>query len=115
MLRMTERRLEAANAALQAEVAARIESELEIRRERDMAQRYLDVAGVMILTLNDGGFVTLINNRGCAILGYDGPGRRYWARTGSTVSSPSRTVDAAVSPALRTAAKWRSISRNTRS
>jgi two-component system, LuxR family, sensor kinase FixL len=74
MLRMTERRLEAANAALQAEVAARIHSEQEIRKERDTAQRYLDVAGVMILTLNADGVVTLINNRGCAILGHDGPG-----------------------------------------
>jgi two-component system, LuxR family, sensor kinase FixL len=73
MLRTTERRLEAANAALQAEVAARIHSEQEIRKERDTAQRYLDVAGVMILTLNADGVVTLINNRGCAILGYDGP------------------------------------------
>jgi PAS domain S-box-containing protein len=73
MLRMTERRLEAANAALQAEVAARIQSEQEIRRERDTAQRYLDVAGVMILTLDADGIVTLINNRGCAILGYDQP------------------------------------------
>ena len=73
MLRMTERRLEAANAALQAEVAARIQSEQEIRRERDTAQGYLDVAGVMILSLNADGVVTLINNRGCAILGHDGP------------------------------------------
>jgi two-component system sensor kinase FixL len=73
MLRMTERRLEAANAALQAEVAARIQSEQEIRKERDTAQRYLDVAGVMILTLSAEGIVTLINNRGCAILGHDKP------------------------------------------
>ena len=73
MLMMTERRLEAANAALQAEVAARIQSEQEIRRERDTAQGYLDVAGVMILSLNADGVVTLINNRGCAILGHDTP------------------------------------------
>jgi len=73
MLMMTERRLEKANAALQAEVAARIQSEQEIRRERDTAQGYLDVAGVMILSLNADGVVTLINNRGCAILGHDGP------------------------------------------
>jgi two-component system sensor kinase FixL len=72
MLMMTERRLEATNAALQAEVAARIQSEQEIRRERDTAQGYLDVAGVMILSLNADGVVTLINNRGRAILGHDG-------------------------------------------
>jgi two-component system sensor kinase FixL len=72
-LRSTERRLEAANHALQTEVAARVRSEQEIRRERDMAQRYLDVAGVMILSLDRDGFVTLINSRGCAILQYAGP------------------------------------------
>src|SRR6202012_4686496 len=66
MLRMTERRLEAANAALQAEVAARIPSGGGIRR-------YLRVAGVMILPLNANGIVKLINKRVCAILGYDRP------------------------------------------
>ncbi len=48
-------------------------TEQRIRRERDTAQSYLDVAGVMILSLNAGGAVTLINKRGCAILGFDGP------------------------------------------
>jgi len=48
-------------------------TEQEIRRERDTAQSYLDVAGVMILSLNADGVVTLINRRGCAILGYDRP------------------------------------------
>jgi PAS domain S-box-containing protein len=72
-LMTTERRLEAANAALQAEITARIQSEQVVRRERDTAQSYLDIAGVMILSLNADGVVSLINNRGCAILGYDGP------------------------------------------
>jgi two-component system sensor kinase FixL len=48
-------------------------TEQEIRRERDTAQNYLDVAGVMILSLDADGVVTLINRRGCAILGYESP------------------------------------------
>ncbi|RJQ52587.1 MAG: PAS domain S-box protein [Nitrospiraceae bacterium] len=38
--------------------------------ERDRAQNYLDVAGVMLLALNTKGNVTLINRKGCEILGY---------------------------------------------
>jgi PAS domain S-box-containing protein len=43
----------------------------QIIQERDTAQRYLDVAGVMILALDVAGNITLINRRGCNILGYD--------------------------------------------
>jgi two-component system NtrC family sensor kinase len=39
--------------------------------ERDMAQNYLDVASVMLIALNATGHVTLINKKGCEILGYD--------------------------------------------
>jgi PAS domain S-box-containing protein len=41
-----------------------------IRAERDLAQRYLDVAGVMIAVIDRAGTVTLINRRGAEILGY---------------------------------------------
>jgi PAS domain S-box-containing protein len=49
-------------------------SELALIRERDIAQRYLDVAGVMILVLNSDATVRLINRHGCRILGYADPG-----------------------------------------
>ncbi len=39
--------------------------------ERDMAQKYLDVAGVMIVALNSDQSVALINRKGCEILGYN--------------------------------------------
>lgn len=39
-------------------------------KERDLAQNYLDVAGVMLLVLDDQGKVTLINREGLNILGY---------------------------------------------
>jgi len=44
--------------------------EEEIRKERDRLQKYLDVAGVIIVTLNKQGEITLINRKGCEILGY---------------------------------------------
>ena len=62
------------------DVTGRKRAEEELRqsqwlaiRERDTAQRYLDIAGVMILVLNADETVALINRQGCRILGYDGP------------------------------------------
>ncbi len=42
----------------------------EILRERDQAQNYLDVAGVMFLVLDNEKHIKLINKKGCEILGY---------------------------------------------
>ena len=42
-----------------------------LRRERDKAQQYLDLAGVMFVTLNKEGEIILINRKGCQILGYE--------------------------------------------
>jgi PAS domain S-box-containing protein len=62
------------------DVTGRKRAEEELRqsqalamRERDTAQRYLDIAGVMILVLNADETVALINRQGCRILGYDSP------------------------------------------
>lgn len=44
--------------------------ELELQQERERAARYLEIAGAAILVLNRQGQVTLINRRGCEILGY---------------------------------------------
>jgi two-component system, LuxR family, sensor kinase FixL len=41
-----------------------------LRRERDRAQLYLDLAEVMLLALDAAGHITLINRKGCEILGY---------------------------------------------
>ncbi|MBI4682543.1 MAG: PAS domain-containing sensor histidine kinase [Nitrospirae bacterium] len=41
-----------------------------LRKQRDMAQNYLDITGTAILALNANGEVTLINKKGCKILGY---------------------------------------------
>ena len=42
----------------------------KLREERDKAQQYLSVARVMIVALNSEGDITLINKRGCEVLGY---------------------------------------------
>ena len=40
-----------------------------LRKERDRAQNYLDIAGVMIVAMDTDQRVTMINRRGCEILG----------------------------------------------
>jgi len=44
--------------------------EQKLQEERDRAQMYLDVAGVMLVALDSYGNVSLINRMGCEILGY---------------------------------------------
>lgn len=41
-----------------------------LKREKERAEKYLDVAGVMLATLNADETITLINKRGCDILHY---------------------------------------------
>lgn len=57
-------------ASLQRELEERIRIEAALRREKEVAQSYLDVAGVMLLVLNTDGAVRLINRKGCELLGY---------------------------------------------
>ena len=54
---------------LQADESRRVEQML--RAERDRAQRYLDVAGTMIVVLDAEARVLLLNRKGCAVLGRD--------------------------------------------
>ena len=42
----------------------------KLRQERNKAQQYLNIAGVIIVAINDKGVVTLINKKGCDVLGY---------------------------------------------
>ena len=41
-----------------------------LRKEKDKIQTYLDIAGVMFIALDSNQTVTLINQKGCEILGY---------------------------------------------
>ncbi len=45
-------------------------AEQALRQERDRAQKYLDIAGVMILASDAAGDVVLMNQKGCEVLGY---------------------------------------------
>lgn len=42
----------------------------KLREERNKAQQYLNIAGVIIVAINDEGIVSLINRKGCEVLGY---------------------------------------------
>jgi PAS domain S-box-containing protein len=60
-------RIGKAHRVLEARVLERTE---ELASERDTAQRYLDIAGVMLMVLDRAGRIVLINRRGADILGH---------------------------------------------
>jgi len=45
-------------------------AERSLQEERDRAQRYLEIAGVILVVLNSDQTVQLINKKGCEVLGY---------------------------------------------
>jgi PAS domain S-box-containing protein len=53
------------------DITIRKQIENSLREERDRFQNYLDVAGIIILTTDMDGNVSLINHAGCEILGYE--------------------------------------------
>ncbi len=53
------------------DISKRKLAEEELRREREKAQRYLDVAEVMLVAINENEEITMINKKGCTLLGYD--------------------------------------------
>jgi len=52
------------------DITERKRAEQLLRKERDRAQKYLDVAGVMLIAIDSEQRVGLINKKGCEILGY---------------------------------------------
>lgn len=58
-------------AVVLSDITERLKAEKNLRRERDRAQKYLDIAGVIFVALNENGDVTLINQKGSQILGYE--------------------------------------------
>ena len=65
------RTMTASRDELDDEINERKQAEEALRKEKDRAQRYLDIAGVMLVAMNTDGEITLINRKGCEILGYD--------------------------------------------
>ncbi len=53
------------------DISERVLNQKLLKHEKELAQKYLDIAGVMIVVLDDQGCVTLINKKGCEILGLD--------------------------------------------
>ena len=70
---MQERTVELAeaNKELKHEITERKLTEKALQKEKDRAQHYLDVAGVMFLVIGADRKVSLINRKGCEILGYE--------------------------------------------
>lgn len=58
-------------AGLISEGLQRVQDFETLQTERDRAQQYLDIAEVMFVALNEKGEITLINQKGCQVLGYD--------------------------------------------
>ncbi|KKG05814.1 hypothetical protein DU40_10960 [Methanosarcina mazei] len=52
------------------DITERVKAEQMLKYERDCAQNYLDIAGTIILALDSEQKVTLINRKGCELLGY---------------------------------------------
>lgn len=56
--------------ALVSDITERKQAEKQLDAEREKVQKYLDIAGVMLLILDSSGRVQMINRKGCEILGY---------------------------------------------
>ncbi len=58
------------NETKQVEITERKRAEETLKKENTGAQRFLDIAGVMLVAINPDQKVILINRKGCEILGY---------------------------------------------
>lgn len=55
----------------QEEIKKREKIEKKLKSERDRAQSYFNISGVILLVLDHEGHIKLINKKGCQVLGYD--------------------------------------------
>ncbi|MFW6112600.1 MAG: PAS domain S-box protein [Chloroflexota bacterium] len=53
------------------DITERKQAEEAVRREKERAEEYLNIAGVMLATVDAEENITLINKKGCKILGYE--------------------------------------------
>ena len=56
---------------LKVRVIIMFNNKLEIQKEKDKLQKYLEIAGVILVVINSNQKVSLINKKGCEILGYE--------------------------------------------
>ncbi len=57
-------------AASVTDITGRVETKEQLLEEKNRAQKYLDIAGTIFVVLDREGRVSLINKKGCALLGY---------------------------------------------
>ncbi|ADI74021.1 PAS/PAC sensor signal transduction histidine kinase [Methanohalobium evestigatum Z-7303] len=68
----TEKEMEKELEKSHIELEKRIEERTEqLKQEKDLMKKYLDVSGTIILALDCNQNITLVNNKGCEILGYN--------------------------------------------
>jgi len=65
------RELEETNEHLQLQVVDGLRAEDALHKERDRTQHYLDVAGVALIVIGADRKASLVNQKGCEILGYE--------------------------------------------
>lgn len=66
-----ERELMQVNTALKAEIVERRGAEEALRKERDNAHKYFNVAGIILIVIGADQKVSSINKKGCELLGYE--------------------------------------------
>ena len=69
-MRQTAPALKAESEGLKKALEEKEKAEERIREERDRARSYLEIAGTIIISIDREGKITLINGRGCEVLGY---------------------------------------------
>jgi PAS domain S-box-containing protein len=53
------------------DITERNQAQKQLQQEKDRAQQYLDIAGVMLIANDSHGRVSMINRKGCEVLGYE--------------------------------------------
>jgi PAS domain S-box-containing protein len=69
-LRESEEKFRGLVNSMERDIAMRKQAEEAVQKERDRAQRYLDLAGVIMVAMGTDRRVNLINRKGCELLGY---------------------------------------------
>ena len=62
--------LKQSNIQLQQEIVEKQSAQVELRKEKETVQKYLDIAEVMLIALSKDQTIQLINKKGCRILDY---------------------------------------------
>lgn len=53
------------------DITERKQMEAELKKEKELAETYLNIVGVMVATIDKTGKIRMINRRGCDLLGYE--------------------------------------------